>query len=122
LPYLTSLNTNHSLITCTVQEHAEYLGNDNSPASKLTTYEITTPLSNGELPLPYKRNTYIFYKNKYAQEIKVIFLIGLPIHNIISLRVSFHRFMQRRPRIPPKPSVANSFNNNGKLERQLSKL
>ena len=53
----------------------------------------------------------------------MISLIDLPIKNIFSLRMSFHRFMQKRPRnrwIPQKPSVANS--NNGKLERQLSKL
>jgi len=54
---LTSLNTNHSLITCTVQERAEYLGNDNSSASKHTAYEITTPLLDRQLLLPYKRHT-----------------------------------------------------------------
>jgi len=42
-----------------------------------------------------------------------------------TFRVSFHGSMQRRPRnrlILPKLSFANSFNNVGKLDRQLSKL
>jgi len=36
-----------------------------------------------------------------------------------------HGFMQKRPRkysIPPKLSVANSFNNEGKLDRRLFKI
>jgi len=42
-----------------------------------------------------------------------------------TFRVSFHGFMQKRPRnhsIPPKLSVANSFNKEGKLDSRLLKL
>ena len=42
-----------------------------------------------------------------------------------TFRVSFHGFMQKRRwnrSIPPKLSVANSFNNKGKLDRRLFKL
>jgi len=43
----------------------------------------------------------------------------------LTFRVSFHRFMQKRHQndsIPPKLSVANSFNNEGKLDCRLFKL
>jgi len=42
-----------------------------------------------------------------------------------TFRVSFHRFMQKGPRnrlIPSKLSVANSFNNEGQLDRRFFKL
>ena len=42
-----------------------------------------------------------------------------------SFRVSFHGFMQKRPRnlpIPPKLSEANSFNNEENLDHRLFKL
>jgi len=42
-----------------------------------------------------------------------------------TFRVSFHGFVQKRPRnysIPPKLSVANSFNIEGKVDRRVFKL
>ena len=42
-----------------------------------------------------------------------------------TFRVSFHGFMRKRPKnlsIPPKLSVANSFNNEGKLDHRFFKL
>jgi hypothetical protein len=52
----------------------------------LLRHHLNSTLLNGELPLPYNRNTFAFlHRNKYAKEINMIFLFGLQINKIISL-------------------------------------
>ena len=61
-----------------VQEHGEYRWNDNLLASK------NTILWDHNTTLKWRTAANFSYRNKYAKEIKSIFLFGLQIKNIVS--------------------------------------